>query len=167
MIRESDLKTIPSYKHSELTDVMIGSFYDVYNELGCGFLESVYRKALRLTLQSKGLRAETAVPVPVFFRGANVGDFRADLVVNELILLELKTAESIILPHEAQLLNYLWATTLEVGRILNFGPKARVRRLLFDNVRKMVRSQRVERPGSTFLESMSSVFMSAKVFACA
>ncbi len=136
-----------SYKHSELTEVIIGVFYEVYNELGFGFLESLYRKALQMALQEKGLAVEAEVPVPVFFRGNNVGDFRADLVVNQLILLELKTAEAIVIAHEAQTLNYLRATTLEVGLILNFGPKAQVRRLLFDNVRKQVRSHRV---GSAF-----------------
>ena len=81
--------------------------------------------------------------VPVFFRGVNVGDFRADLVVNDCVLLELKTAETIVIAHEAQLLNYLRATSLEVGLILNFGPKAQVRRLLFDNDRKQARVHRV------------------------
>ncbi|HMF89545.1 MAG TPA: GxxExxY protein [Candidatus Angelobacter sp.] len=130
-----------SYKHSELTDSIIGVFYSVYNELGFGFLESVYRKALKLSLEEKGLRVEAEVPIPVFFRGTNVGDFRADLIVNRLVLLELKTAETIVAAHEAQLLNYLRATTLELGLILNFGPKPQVRRLLFDNVRKQLQSQ--------------------------
>jgi GxxExxY protein len=132
-----------SYKHSELTDTIIGVFYEVYNELGFGFLESVYRKALKLSLEEKELKVEAEVPVPVFFRGINVGDFRADLVVNRLILLELKTAETIVVAHEAQLLNYLRATTLELGLILNFGPRPQVRRLLFDNARKQVRSHRI------------------------
>src|SRR5262249_51839115 len=130
-----------SYKHSELTDSIIGVFYSVYNELGFGFLESVYRKALKLSLEEKGLRVEAEVPIPVFFRGTNVGDFRADLILNRLVLLELKTAETIVAAHEAQLLNYLRATTLELGLILNFGPKPQVRRLLFDNVRKQLQSQ--------------------------
>jgi GxxExxY protein len=80
--------------------------------------------------------------VPVFFRGVSVGDFRADLVVNDSVLLELKTAESIIIAYEAQVLNYLRATALEIGLILNFGPKAQVRRLLFDNNRKQAKIQR-------------------------
>ena len=131
-------------KHAELTELIIGVFYDVYNELGFGFLESVYRKSLHLVLKGKNLLVETEVPVPVFFRGINVGDFRADLVVNQSVLLELKTAETIVVAHEAQLLNYLRATALEVGLILNFGPKAQVRRLLFDNDRKQVRAHRAE-----------------------
>jgi GxxExxY protein len=130
-------------KHSELTKLIIGVFYDVYNELGFGFLESVYRKSLQLALREKGLKVEAEVAVPVFFRGINVGDFRADLVVNDCVLLELKTAETIVIAHEAQVLNYLRATALEIGLILNFGPKAQVRRLLFDNDRKQAKVHRV------------------------
>lgn len=110
-------------KHAELTETIIGVFYEVYNELGFGFLESVYRKSLHLALCDKKLSVEAEVPVPVFFRGISVGDFRADLLVNNCILLELKTAEAIRIAHEAQLLNYLRATSLEVGLILNFGPR--------------------------------------------
>jgi GxxExxY protein len=79
-----------NFKYSELTDTVIGVFYDVYNELGFGFLESVYRNALRLALLEKGLTIEEEVTVSVFFRGQNVDDFRADLVVNGVLLLELK-----------------------------------------------------------------------------
>lgn len=124
------------YKYSELTDTVIGVFYDVYNELGFGFLESVYRNALRLALVEKGLHVEPEVATSVFFHGVSVGDFRADLVVNQVLLLELKTAEKIVRAHEAQVLNYLRATTLELGLILNFGPQPQVRRLLLDNSRK-------------------------------
>ena len=131
----------PSYKHSELSEEIIGVFYDVFNELGFGFLESVYRNSMQLALLAKGLSVEPEVAVPVFFRGRNVGDFRADFVVKGCVLLELKTAEAISIAHEAQLLNYLRATKLEVGLILNFGPKAQVRRLAYDNSRKRFRSQ--------------------------
>jgi GxxExxY protein len=125
-----------SYKHSALTEMIIGTFYDVYNELGHGFLESVYQNSLRLALLEKGIYVEQEVPVQVLFRGKNVGDFRADLVVNGVILLELKTADTIAAAHEAQVINYLRATALELGLILNFGPKPQVRRLLLDNIRK-------------------------------
>jgi GxxExxY protein len=135
-----------SYKHSELTQAIIGVFYDVYNDLGYGFLESVYRRSLQLALKEKGLIVETELPVPVFFRGNKVGDSRADVVVNGLVLLELKATETIAIAHEAQLLNYLRATSLEIGLILNFGPKAQVRRLLLDNGRKQIKSYRA---GST------------------
>jgi GxxExxY protein len=125
-----------SYKHSTLTELVIGTFYDVYNELGYGFLELVYRNSLQLALLAQGVEVEQEVPVAVYFRGKNVGDFRADLVVNRVILLELKTADAIAAAHEAQVINYLRATALELGLILNFGPKPKVRRLLLDNVRK-------------------------------
>ncbi len=131
-----------NYKHSELTDTVIGVFYEVYNELGFGFLESVYRNSLRLALLEKGLSVEQEVAVSVFFRGHNVGDFRADLVVNGNILVELKTADQIVAAHESQVLNYLRSTALELGLILNFGPKPQVRRLLLDNSRKHTRTRR-------------------------
>jgi GxxExxY protein len=125
-----------NYKHSELTDAIIAVFYEVYNELGFGFLGSVYRNSLHLALLERGLSVEQEAPVTVFFRGKNVGDFRADLVVNRTILLELKTADHIVAAHESQVLNYLRSTSLELGLILNFGPKPQVRRLLLDNLRK-------------------------------
>jgi GxxExxY protein len=148
---DTDRKTIgagySSYKHSELTEAIIGVFYDVYNELGYGFLESVYRNALRLALIEKGFEVRQEVPVSVVFRGKNVDDFKADLVVNGKILLELKTAEMIVAAHEAQVINYLRATSLELGLILNFGPKPQVRRLLLDNIRK---HKVVRLPGRSF-----------------
>jgi GxxExxY protein len=131
----------PDYKHSDLTGTIVGVFYDVYNELGFGFLESVYRKALRLALVQRGLAVSAEVPVSVFFRGVNIGDFRADLVVNDLILLELKTAERIVRAHEAQVLNYLRSTKFELGLILNFGPQPQIKRLVLDNERKNARSR--------------------------
>jgi GxxExxY protein len=130
-----------NYKHSELTDSIIGVFYEVYNELGFGFLESVYRNSLRIALLEKGFTVEQEAPIAVFFRGKNVGDFRADLIVNGIVLLELKTADSIAAAHESQVLNYLRSTSIEVGIILNFGPKPQVRRLLLDNSRKHVKAQ--------------------------
>lgn len=134
------------YKYAELTEVIIGVFYEVYNELGFGFLESVYRKSMKVALEQKGLRVREEAPTSVLFRGHNVGDFKADLVVNEVILLELKTADYIVAAHEAQVLNYLRATEFEIGLILNFGPKPQVRRLLLDNVRKQSRAHRAGDP---------------------
>ncbi|HEV2962564.1 MAG TPA: GxxExxY protein [Candidatus Angelobacter sp.] len=135
-----------NFKHSELTDQIIGVFYDVYNELGFGFLESVYRNSLHLALLEKGLIVEPEVSVTVFFRGKIVGDFRADLLVNKTVLLELKTAETILPAHEAQVLNYLRATSLELGLLLNFGPKPQIRRLVLENRRKHARIQKAGGP---------------------
>ncbi len=126
------------YAHSELTESIIGTFYEVYNELGHGFLESVYETAMCIALRSKGLTVERQCAVPVWFRGEQIGNFCADLVVNKSVILELKAARTLEPAHIAQLLNYLRATTIEVGLVLNFGPRANVRRLLFTNDRKKI-----------------------------
>jgi GxxExxY protein len=126
-------------KHHELTEKVIGVFFDVYNELGHGFLESVYQQALAIALAERGLSVEHQVPTPVWFRGHVIGDFRADMLVNRLVILELKAARAIDLAHEKQLLNYLRATEVEVGLLLNFGVKPEFRRLVFENERKKIR----------------------------
>jgi GxxExxY protein len=123
-------------KHDDLTRVVIGVFYDVYNELGIGFVESVYKECMRIALVEVGLTVQTEMPVPVRFRGNLVGVFKADLVVNELVLLELKVADALCKEHESQTLNYLRATNLEVGLLMNFGPAARVKRVVMDNDKK-------------------------------
>jgi GxxExxY protein len=126
-------------KHAELTEKIIGVFYDVYNELGYGFLESVYEESLAIALSGAGLSFERQVPVPVWFRGQNVGQFRADIVVAASVLLEMKSAGVLEPAHEAQLLHYLRSTKIEIGLLLNFGPRPQFRRLLFDNERKKIR----------------------------
>jgi GxxExxY protein len=130
---------IRGLKHKELTETIIGVFFEVYNELGHGFLESVYERAFEVALTSKGLDVCRQIQVPVWFRGHKVGDFVADILVNRLVLLELKAARTIDSAHEAQLLNYLRATEIEVGLLFNFGIKPEFRRLAFDNSRKQVR----------------------------
>src|SRR5947209_4623737 len=133
-----------NYKQSELTEAIIGVFYQVYNELGFGFLESVYRNSMQIALEQKGFKVQAEVPITVFFRGQKVGDFKADLLVNDLVLLELKTAERIIPAYESQLVNYLRSTILEIGLILNFGPKPQIRRLIFENTRNGQRPTKLE-----------------------
>jgi GxxExxY protein len=125
-----------SGRNDPLTERIIGVFYEVYNELGFGFLESVYREAMRIALEQAGLRVEAEVPVPVSFRGRLVGVFRADLVVDGRVVLELKTAESISKAHEAQLLHYLRASAMEIGLVMNFGLDAKFRRIVLQNARK-------------------------------
>jgi len=125
-------------KHKELTETIIGVFFEVYNELGHGFLESVYEKAFEIALNAKGLDVRRQIQVPVWFRGHRVGDFVADVLVNQLVLLELKAARALDSSHEAQILNYLRATEIEVGLLFNFGVKPEFRRLAFDNSRKRV-----------------------------
>jgi GxxExxY protein len=127
------------FKHGEITEKIIGVFYQVYNELGHGFLESVYQKSLQIALNSIGLKALTHIEIPVSFRGQQVGDFEADLLVEGCVLIELKACATLHPAHTAQLLNYLRATDIEVGLLLNFGLKPEFKRLLFDNPRKSIR----------------------------
>lgn len=126
-------------KHADLTEKIIGIFYDVYNELGHGFLECVYEESLVIALQEAGLSCNRQIALPVGFRGHKVGEFRADLLVKDSVLLELKSARSLEPAHEAQLLHYLKSTEVEVGMLLNFGVRPQFRRLLFDNERKKIR----------------------------
>jgi len=131
------------YKHAELTEKLIGIFFEVYNELGHGFLESVYEQAYVLVLTSKGIQFQQQCPVNVMFRGANVGEFCADLIVEQAVIVEMKAVQKLDLSHEKQLLNYLRATDLEVGLLLNFGPSAQIRRLILENERKRLRRKAV------------------------
>ncbi|HAF21768.1 MAG TPA: GxxExxY protein [Blastocatellia bacterium] len=126
------------FKHGEITQKIIGVFYEVYNELGHGFLESVYEKSLEVALNSMNLKVCRQIEIPVRFRGHKVGDFSADMLVEDCVLLELKAARSLDSSHTAQLLNYLRATDIEVGLLLNFGLKPEFKRLLFDNPRKTI-----------------------------
>jgi len=128
-------------KHEALTEKLIGIFYSVYNDPGHGFLESIYQKAFILPLAKHGLKYEEQKSIRVVYMGVDLGDFRADLVVESLVIVELKAVAALEKAHERQLLNYLRATNIEVGLLLNFGPTAQVRRLLFDNERKPNQSQ--------------------------
>jgi len=126
-------------KHGQLTEKIIGIFYDVYNELGYGFLESVHEESLLIAIKEAGLRVESQVCVPVWFRQHKVGDFKADVLVENTVMLELKSTRVLEPSHEAQLLHYLKSTDVEIGPLLNFGPRPQFRRLLFDNERKKIR----------------------------
>jgi GxxExxY protein len=123
-------------KYSEITDKILQGFYEVYNELGDGFLESVYEKALAIALKEKDLKVESQRPITVFFRKINVGDFRADLFINDLVIVEVKAVRTIIPEHEAQVINYLKATGIEVALLLNFGRKPEFKRFVHDVQRK-------------------------------
>jgi GxxExxY protein len=124
------------YAHSELTETIIGTFYEVYNELGFGFVESVREAGMCIALRSRGVTVQRQCPVPVWFRGEQIGNFVADMVVNDTVILELKAARALDAAHIAQLLKYLRATPLEIGLLLNFGQRPNVRRLIFSNERK-------------------------------
>ena len=123
-------------KHEELTEKIIKAFYKVYNTLGYGFLEKVYENALCIELMEMGFKVAKQKKHFVYYFGHVVGDYNADLLVEELIALELKANEYIVEANENQLINYLKATNLEVGLLLNFGKKPEIRRKLFDNYKK-------------------------------
>ena len=110
-------------KHEELTEKIIGCVYAVYNQMGFGFLESVYEKCLLIELKKTGLKVEAQSPISVFYDDELVGEFFADVIVEDTIILELKSVRRVVQAHEVQLVNYLTATRKEVGLILNFGPE--------------------------------------------
>ena len=124
------------YLHQDITEIIIKAFYNVYNELGYGFLEKVYENALMIELKSLGLECEKQKPISVSFKGYNVGEYFADIIVENNVIIELKAAEGLVEEHEAQLLNYLRATEIEVGLLLNFGKKPQLKRKIFENVYK-------------------------------
>lgn len=126
------------YKHQELTEQIIGVFYEVYNELGQGFLEKIYEEAMARVLKARGFQVQQQASIPAWFRGETIGVYDADLVINSVVLVELKACKAIDPSHEAQLLHYLRSTEIEIGLLLNFGPRPQVRRLAFDNSRKKI-----------------------------
>ena len=124
--------------HEELSDKILGAFYEVYNHLGYGFLERVYQNALFLELREKGLEVAAQSRCPVFYKGREVGEYFSDIIVNEVIIIELKACHSIVSDHISQLQNYLKASDIEVGYILNFGPKPQFFRKVFTNSKKQL-----------------------------
>jgi len=124
------------FKHKNLTDKIIEIFYKVYNELGYGFLEKVYENAMMIEFNEVGINANTQIPVKVEYKGKIVGEYFADILVDNSVIVEIKAAKCLLKEHEAQLLNYLKATDIEVGLLLNFGSKPEIKRKAFDNLRK-------------------------------
>lgn len=122
--------------HSEITEDIIKAFFHVYNTLGYGFLEKVYENSMKLCLEKMGHSVQQQQPITVHFEDSLVGEYFADLVVDEKVIVELKAAEAIHDAHEAQLLNYLKATDIEVGLLLNFGEKPEFKRRIFTNDQK-------------------------------
>ncbi|NGP78031.1 GxxExxY protein [Balneolaceae bacterium YR4-1] len=123
-------------KHRELSSKIIKAFYEVYNELGPGFIESVYESALSLVLIDYGFSVKRQYPIEVYFREKIIGEFRADILVEEKVILELKSVSKIRSEHKAQLINYLKATDIDLGLLLNFGDKTEFQRYIFDKRRK-------------------------------
>jgi len=123
-------------KHKDLTDTILNAFYKVYNTLGYGFLEKVYENALAIELRKRGLAVVQQVPINVYYEGVVVGEYVANMLVDGKVIIEGKTADAVAGEHEAQLLNYLRATEIEVGLLLNFGPKPEFRRKVYETARK-------------------------------
>lgn len=128
-----------NYKHSGITELIIKSFYNVYNKLGYGFLEKVYENALLIELRKFDLDCAAQCPIEVFYDDTKVGLYVADIIVNNCVIVEVKAAESLCEEHEAQLTNYLRATDIEVGVLLNFGKKAGVKRKVFSEEYKQLK----------------------------
>jgi GxxExxY protein len=128
-----------SYKHSDLTSAIINAFYHVYNELGYGFLEKVYENALAHELRKRGFTVAQQAPLQVTYDGIVVGSYFADILVNNSVILELKAADGIAEEHEAQLLNYLKASQIDIGLLLNFGPRPQIKRKIFETAREIGR----------------------------
>lgn len=129
-------------KFKDVTDGIISAFYHVNNTLGYGFLEKVYENALSHELRQRGFHVITQEPITVWYKGVAVGEYFADLLVNQCVIVELKCTTSLAPAHEAQLINYLKATSVEVGLLLNFGPKPQVKRKVFTQPSELNSNQR-------------------------
>lgn len=116
------------YKHLDLTEEIIGCAYKVYNELGAGFIEKVYENALMIELKNEGLATQQQYPVKVYYKGTLIGDYVADIVVEEKVIVELKAVSQLTKAREVQLVNYLKVTRLEVGLLINFGDQVSIKR---------------------------------------
>ena len=122
-----------NYKHTEITGLILKAFFKVYNTLGYGFLEKVYENAMLIELRKLGLKCSNQLPIEVFYENHVVGNYTADILVEELVIVELKAIETLAPIHETILVNYLKGTELEVGLLLNFGPKPQYRRRVLTN----------------------------------
>ena len=127
-------------QYKEITEKIIYAFYKVYNELGYGFLEKVYSNAMVIELESIGFSCEKQKQIKVYYNECLVGEYYADLYVEDCVIVELKAAETIVEEHEFQLINYLKATNTEVGLLLNFGKKPQLKRKAFSNINKNISS---------------------------
>ena len=136
------IKGNDKYQHKELTEKIIRCVFEVHNVLGSGFLEKVYENALLEEMQKKGLKAISQVPISVVYKGKNVGEYTSDIVVEDKIIIEIKAVENIIDIHELQLKNYLKATGLEVGLLINFGKNVEVRRKYVRNLEAINKKKR-------------------------
>ena len=127
-----------NYKYSDITGIIIKAFYNVYNQLGYGFLEKVYENTLLIELKKFKLECVAQKPIEVFYDELKVGFYIADIIVNNAVIIEVKATEALCEEHEAQLTNYLRATNIEVGLLLNFGKKAELKRKVFSEEYKIL-----------------------------
>lgn len=134
-----------NYKHSDITKKIINAFYKVYNTLGYGFLEKVYENALYIELVAMGLIVKKQKQIKVFYEGKEVGEYFADMIVESSVIIELKASESLCEEHEFQLINYLKATDIEVGLLLNFGKKPQFSRKVFSNRQQILHNHKNQR----------------------
>ncbi len=123
------------YKHADITDKIIAAFYKVYRTLGWGFLERVYQKAMEVELPRHGLTFVPLAPIKVYYEGVEVGEYFADFLVEGCVIVELKSVDFLAAEHHAQVLNYLRATDIDIGLLLNFGPRPDVKRKVLDTAR--------------------------------
>jgi GxxExxY protein len=130
---EENYEMNDNFKHSEITRRIIQAYYTVYNKLGHGFLEKVYERAMMIELPKYGLKCENQKNIKVFYDGMEIGDYYADIVVDNCVIIELKAVENIAPEHEVQLVNYLRAKDFEVGLLVNFGPEPQFKRRVFSN----------------------------------
>lgn len=128
-----------NYKHSDITGLIIKAFYNVYNQLGYGFLEKVYENSMLIELHKLQLNCIPQSAINVFYDNTKVGFYIADIIVNNCVIIEIKAADSLCEEHEAQLTNYLRATDIEVGILLNFGKKAEFKRKVFSSEFKILK----------------------------
>ena len=122
--------------HKEITEKIIKSYFKVYNTLGYGFLEKVYENAMAIELRKNGLEVKCQHPITVLYESEIVGEYFADIIVNGIVVIELKAAKEISEEHECQLINYLKATNIELGLLMNFGKEAEYKRKVFMNIYK-------------------------------
>lgn len=122
--------------HEDITEKIIAAFFEVYNILGYGFLEKVYENSLIIKLKKNGFSVEKQKKIKVYFEGHIVGEYFADLIINSKVIIEIKAVEKLCNEHKFQLINYLKATNMEVGLLLNFGKKPEFKRVIFTNERK-------------------------------
>ncbi len=132
----TDKRPVFNGKYADVTGKILQTFFAVHSKLGYGFSEKVYQNSLAWELGKLGLQVEQQKQIVVYYDGQAVGEYYADMVVNRCVIVELKAVRQLLDEHEAQLLNYLKATTIEVGLVLNFGPKAEFKRRVYDNARK-------------------------------